>query len=435
MKIPQNLQSHLSDFVDRRQDRLIEIIQKLVRIPSENTPPTGAEQECQVWMARQFQEIGLKPELYEIDQVQGLKDHPLFYPGRNYFGRCNLSVRRRGTGQGRSLLLSGHIDTVPAGSQDWTENPFSGNIVGNRLYGRGSNDMKAGVATNLFVLECVEALNLPLAGDLLFESVIDEEFGGANGTLAGRLRGDNADAAILSEPSALRICPAQRGGQVVQLTFRSKTGGVLQGKHFPKGAIPQLTHFLDCVKDFAAQRSAHAPSHEMYQASPDPVPVSVTKVFTSPWGYREPITVPDIAQVEMYWQFMPGESRAEIEREFNDWLRAMVDNAKDVFPQLPELNMPVRWLPGSAISASEPLVSELAACAEAVLGTKPAIEGIGGPCDLFIFQQGFKTPAVIFGASGGNTHAADEYVEIDSVVSAAKTILHFIAGWCGSVVS
>lgn len=431
MKTVLDLQSTLSEYVDRRQDRLIEIVQELVRIPSENTPPTGAEGECQTWMALQFEKMGLKPDLYAIDEVAGLIDHPLFFPGRDYQDRPNLAVRREGAGAGRSLLLTGHIDTVPRGTQDWTRDPFSGNVEGNYLYGRGSNDMKAGVATNLFVAECVEALNLPLAGDLLFESVIDEEFGGANGTLAGRLRGHNADAAILSEPSSLRICPAQRGGQVVHLTFRKHSGGVLQSKRFPTGVMPQLTHFLVSLKDFASQRSARVRPHEMYASQADHVPVSVTKVFTSPWGFNEPITVPDVAHVEVYWQFMPGETRSDIEHEFYEWLCNLVEGASDIFPELPEVSKPVRWLPGSAISESEALVTELSACAEKVLGLKPRIEGIEGPCDLFIFQQGFNIPAAIFGARGGNTHAADEYVEIDSLVAAAKTLLFFVVEWCG----
>jgi acetylornithine deacetylase len=292
--------------------------------------------------------------------------------------------------------------------------------------------MKAGIATNLFVFECVKKMDLELAGDLLFESVIDEEFGGSNGTLAGRLRGHNAAAAILSEPSSLRICPAQRGGRTVHIKFRSSSGGVLSSSQLSSGVVPQLTHFLASVNDFAAQRLARVQRHGMYAAHADPVPVSVTKVFTSPWGFNEPITIPDVAQVELYWQLMPGETQAEVEKEFDEWFRRVIDGAPDVFQEYPEVTKPIRWLPGSSIRATDPLVTELAASAERVLGKKPAIEGIEGPCDLFVFQQGFGIPAAVFGACGGNTHAANEYVEIDSVVAAAKTLMLFIAEWCGS---
>ena len=110
----------------------------------------------------------------------------------------------------------------------------------------------------------------------------------------------------------------------------------------------------------------------------------------------------------------------------------MVGGAPDLFAELPEVSRPVRWLPGSAMSASQPLVTDLSACAEQALGFKPRIEGIEGPCDLFIFQQGFNIPAVIFGAKGAITHAADEFVEVDSLIAAAKTLLSFTAAWCGA---
>lgn len=299
------------------------------------------------------------------------------------------------------------------------------------MFGRGSNDMKAGVAINLFLAECLEELDLPLSGDLLFETVVDEEFGGCNGTLAGRLRGYNADAAILAEPSSLRICPAQRGGRTAHITFRSGVGGVLQNGPLPAGVTPQLAHFLSSVPAFAFQRKTGARVHEMYASHSDPVPVSVTKIVTSPWGYGEPITIPEAARLELYWQLMPGETQANVEHEFFAWLRQLVATAPEVFPAMPEVKLPLRWLPGSSIASSEPVIRELSDCAGAALGTRPAIAGIEGPCDLFIFHQGFGIPAVLWGPSGGNTHAADEYVEIDSMISAAKALLLFVPAWCG----
>jgi acetylornithine deacetylase len=172
------VEQELTAYVDRHSDRLVHILQDLVRIPSENTPPAGSEGECQKYIAQLLSSSECSPLTYTFDQVPGLDEHPLFMPGREYVNRPNVGARRKGTGNGRSLLLSGHIDTVPVGSSLWTRDPFGASIEGNRLFGRGSNDMKGGVATNLFIMECLHKLNLPLAGDVLFESVIDEEFWG-----------------------------------------------------------------------------------------------------------------------------------------------------------------------------------------------------------------------------------------------------------------
>src|SRR5579872_645814 len=234
MSLDSALQKRLSSYVDDHQDNLVAIIQDLVRIPSENTPPVGNEEAVQQHIARFLRAHGLETDLYHFHEVKGLQEHPLFWPGREYGNRPNVDARRKGKGGGRSLVLTGHIDTVPRGTQPWTRDAFGGEVEGNKLYGRGSNDMKGGVGTSLFVLEAIEKLGIQLKGDLIIETVSDEEFGGVNGTLAGRVRGYNADAAIITEPSFLRICPAQRGGRTVHIKL-SSTGGVLPEGKFPTG--------------------------------------------------------------------------------------------------------------------------------------------------------------------------------------------------------
>jgi len=430
MSLDPALERQLCSYVEEHQDRLVEIIRDLVRIPSENTPPTGSEEVCQQYAAEILRAQGLNPTLYELNEVSGLREHPLFWPGRDYQRRPNMGARQKGRGGGRSLVLSGHIDTVPRGTQPWTRDPFGGEVDGNRLYGRGSNDMKGGVGTNLFIAEALHELGIELLGDLVLETVVDEEFGGVNGTLAGRLKGFNADAAVISEPSFLRVCPAQRGGRLAHVTL-SAAGGVLTEGKFPVGVIDQLRSLLDNLKIFAEMRRTRAIVHELYADSADPVPVSITKVFTAPWGTKEPVTIPETCLIEIYWQLMPGEQQEDIEREFFAWLDSVVAAAPALFPARPRVDFPVRWLPGSFIVKSEPLVRELADCATKVLGKEPPIQGIEGPCDMYVFHQAFGIPAVLWGARGGNTHAADEYLEIDSVVQAAKTLLVFVCQWCG----
>lgn len=424
------LSTLLLDYVDKNSSRLIKIIQELVQTPSENTAPIGAELACQQKIARSLSQMGLQPLLYELENVEGLKGHPSYWPGRNYEGRPNLGVRWLGKGGGRSLILSGHIDTVPRGTQPWTQDPFSGHVEGNRLYGRGSNDMKGGVGTNLFILEALNDLGINLNGDLIFETVIDEEFGGVNGTLASRLKGFNGDAAVLSEPSFLRICPAQRGGRTVHITLQA-SGGILTKDKFPAGVIDQLRYLLNRIPDFSDLRRKTCPKHPYFANHLDPVPVAVTKIYTGPWGTKEPITTPETCQIEFYWQAMPGENQIEIEQQFTSWFNEITDQAAELFPIRPRFEFPIRWLPGSAISPDDPFVQELRKNATFALGYQPEIVGLEGPCDMFIFHQ-FGIPAVLWGARGGNTHAADEYLEIDSVIDAAKALLLTVCNWCGT---
>jgi acetylornithine deacetylase len=432
MQIDDGLEARIVAYVEEHRQRLIGVIQDLVRLPSENTPPVGSELACQQYVAEFLKKIGWSVLLYNLNDVAGLREHPLFWGNRDYTNRPNVGARRKGTGGGRSLVLSGHIDTVPRGTQPWTRDPFGGEVEGNRLYGRGSNDMKGGIGTNLFVAEAIEALGIRLKGDLVVESIVDEEFGGVHGTLAGRLQGFNGDAAIISEPSFLRICAGQRGGRTVHITFKvPPSGGILTEDKLPAGVSDQVGYFLRHVPEFAAQRRRRVRVHELYADQADPVPVSITKISTGPWGMQEPVTVPDTCKIEMYWQMMPGETQAEVDKEFFDWLESLIASAPDLFITKPEVTFPIRWMPGSAISRTEPLVMELAECAAKILGSNPPVVGIEGPCDMYVFHQAFGIPAVLWGARGGNTHSADEYLEIDTALSAAKTLLLFVCRWCG----
>ncbi len=423
---PQRALSH----VRRHRDRLHAIIAGLVQIPSENRPPLGSEGACQRHIGQLLTDMGLAPRHYQPDQAPGVREHPLFWPGRDYSDRTNLIATKPGTGGGKSLLLSGHIDTVPSGTLPWTRSPWSGAIENGRLYGRGSNDMKGGIGISLFVLEALRDLGAELRGDLHFETVVDEEFGGCNGTLAARVAGHNADAAIIAEPSWLRVCPAQRGGRTVHITLRAPSGGVLTDAKLPGGVATALRHFLEALPAFEAARRATAPRHPAYADSPDPAPVSITKIATGPWGTGEPMGIPEECRIEMYWQTIPGETREDIERQFFEWFHALIDSAPQVFTPRPSVEFPIRWLPGSALAPEHPLVQELVATAQQVLGRPVAVAGIEGPCDLFVFHE-FGIPAVLWGPIGANTHAADEYLDLESAELAAAALLSFVCNWCG----
>ncbi|NWG12771.1 MAG: M20/M25/M40 family metallo-hydrolase [Acidobacteria bacterium] len=424
------LDTCLSALAGDLRGRLARTIADLVRIPSENTPPTGAELEGQIYVQKRLEELGLKTEIYSLDEVIGLDRHPVFRSGRNYANRPNLAAVWPGKGGGRSLLLSGHIDTVPRGSEAWERDPFSAVLEGNRIYGLGSNDMKGGIAAMIIAVEMLQRAGVRLLGDLLLETIVDEEFGGVNGTLAARLRGHNADAAILCEPSQTMICPAQMGGRTAHMTLRCPSRGILSDGTPAARATDQLRHMLGKIEDFARQRRKRAPVHPLYAASRDPVPVWVTKIACGGWGPGEPIAVPSSCRIEIYWQCMPGEEMNQIDGEFFDWLEGLCAEHPELFPERPEVCFPIDWLPGSAIDERHELVEGLAESFAHFTGSRPRIQGIGGPCDMFVFHKHFDTPAVLFGPKGGNTHAPDEWVDLDSAFLTAKTLAGFICRWC-----
>ena len=131
--------------------------------------------------------------------------------GRTFEGRPNLAGTLRGTGAGRSIMLTGHIDVVPPGpAHHWTTDPFKPELIDGFVHGRGAVDMKGGVASMLMAVEFLKELGVPLAGDVVFTTVVDEEIGGM-GSLAMVDRGYTADAGIMTEPTANRIAPLCHG--------------------------------------------------------------------------------------------------------------------------------------------------------------------------------------------------------------------------------
>jgi acetylornithine deacetylase len=411
--------------------RLVQTISEMVQIPSENSPPAGSELACQQYVNALLEGLGFQSELYELTSVPGLTQHPAFRHDRDYANRPNVAAIWRGSGGGKSLLLSGHIDTVPRGSEPWTRDPFGAEIEGNLLYGLGSNDMKGGIAAMLVAAQSLREAGVKLRGDLLIETVVDEEFGGVNGTLAGRLRGHNADAAIICEPSQQVICPAQMGGRTIHITLRAESGGILNEGEPPPPVTEQLHYLLGQIKEFASQRKQRAPAHALYQGFSDPAPVWVTKIYSGGWGTKEPITLPTRCKIELYWQAMPGEELDEIDREFFSWFDQAIQARPDLFAIKPEFNYPIVWLPGSAIDERDDLVRTLSDTFRQVTGGEAQVRGMPAPCDMFVFHQHFNTPALLFGPRGGNTHAPDEWVDLDSAQTTVETLASFICRWCG----
>ena len=173
------------DTVDANSDKAIKFLQDIVTIPS----VTGDEGKIQAFLSNYLKKIGLDVDVWESDW-EALKKHPGYIPvERGYEGRPNIVATWKGTGGGRSLLLNGHTDVIPVGNgEGWSDNPWSATVKDGRIYGRGSCDMKSGVASHILAVELLKAAGIKLKGDVLINIVIDEEISG-HGTLDTVIRG------------------------------------------------------------------------------------------------------------------------------------------------------------------------------------------------------------------------------------------------------
>ena len=411
------------------RQEVVRLLQRLVQTDSVNIPPDGNETPAQLVLSEFFQAHGIHPDLYSLDFLAA-SDHPYLRRDRNYQGRKNLAVRLPGTGRGKSLLLNGHIDTVPPGKASWSASPWSGELREGRLYGLGSFDMKAGLAAQTAVLAAVQSAGIRLGGDLLFESVVDEEWGGGGGSLAARLKGGAADAAIISEGTQLEILRATRGGYVVDLKVEAGD----KSTYFSRGevispAVP-LARLLDWV-DAWIERRRRTKTSSAYAAIADPAPVQVLAVEANRLDREVPLSVPTEATVRVYFQFLPDENVPAVLAEIQSSLQQFQSN--DTFFR----THPIRWHPlydppllGHELPELHPWTTCMAESFQAVRQTTPVIGAAPYPCDAFLLQREWGIPTLLFGPCGAGAHNPDEYVDVDSVLATAEVLLAAALQWC-----
>lgn len=162
----------------KRKKEIVEWIKSLVRFPSENRFPFGNEGEAQKFIEKECINIGLETDMFSPEDIQGIKEHPSWLKNRDYSGnRKNVIAKWKGTGNGNSLLLSGHVDVAPFEPDNWkTCRPYDPVELRGKLYGRGTMDMKGGLAAEYWAIKILKETGFKPRGDVIFESVVDEEF-------------------------------------------------------------------------------------------------------------------------------------------------------------------------------------------------------------------------------------------------------------------
>ncbi len=421
-------------WIGNHVDDLITVAQELVRIPTENIPPTGNEAAGQHFVRGQLESLGADIDWFCPDDVPGLHEHPAYYPlingrSRQLGDRPNVVGTIRGRGGGRSVLFSTHIDTVPAGNEPWTVGtPFGGEVIDGKLYGRGSYDTKAALASHLLALRCVRDLGLDLRGDVTLESVVDEEYGGSHGVLSSRLRGHNADIAINSEPTHLAVCPAHRGGREAYLRVHGDPGMAFAGEQ-PTDPVVALGRAIVALRAFDQERN-RAPVPPLYQSEPG-LPFYMNQVSGGGTTYAEAVGTPSECHLHFWAEVYEGTTAEVFDSTILDRVRQAVGADPISQDSRPELIPTTRFLPGSSMPLDHPALAVLADVYRGLHDPRFVVRGAPFACDAYIFNLYSPTPALILGPGGGGAHAPDEHVSIADLVDLAKISARFIHQWSG----
>ncbi len=438
---------------EKRADSINELAE-LVRIPS----LTGEETAAQKHVAARLDDLGAETTMMEPDiaalfarypdiaQYPTHWQHDLILPYAdlptyealkasrledvlNYRNRPNVVGVVRGTGGGRSLILNGHIDTVtvqPTG--EWTRDPFGAEIDNHLMYGRGTSDMKGGLMAALLALKYLRQAGVKLAGDVIVQSVVNEEHAG-NGTLDLMRRGYTADAAIVLEPTNNHIAVSHSGGLYWQVTVpgvRRSPGARWQGKvQEGVSAIEKLpvviNALLELERQFNAKHSVDASQH-----AAAPFSLVMGKIAG---GHYETVTAGE-AVLRGGAYFAPGVGEiGQVMQSFRDSMSKA--NEQDHFLRTSPAKLEFLHHDDSTQQRSD--IAPAAAMSSLLTerGGDGAIHPGPFACDMRHLVNKGGIPSIIFGPGTiAQAHKPDEHIDTREYLDCIEHLIQFIWVWC-----
>jgi acetylornithine deacetylase len=416
------LKNQIDSAVNSARDEILSFIQTLVQSPS----LANDEGPVQELVSQKLKSLHLNVEKIPVC-FDELKDHPAFNDdGYSPDSRHNVIGHWKNNGSGKSIILNGHVDVVPTGSVElWDESPWSGAIKNERIYGRGSCDMKAGLASGIFAIQILKEIGFKPSGNVMVQSVVGEESGGC-GTLANVVNGLTADGAVILEPTSLKICPIHSGALNFRLTIPGKaTHGAMRWEGVSAIEKTHLIH--QSILDLEQKRN-EAYQSEYYKSYHQAAPINLGTIQGGDWHS----SVPDTVVVEGRFGIFPGEAVGDAKQTFETHIHETA--LKDAW--LKDHPPVVEWFEGQYESGqtdpNHPFIQLLANCFAETTHHESTIEGVTYAADMALFTNYCKIPAVLFGPGDvRRAHAINEYVEINDVLMCVKIIANMIVNWCG----
>lgn len=437
MHLTEEVSREVTARVEERSDELVGLLRELVSIRSVNPvfADSGPLEEGQLqrYLADRLGGLGFETDLWEPDpeELKRYRGRPGYQENRYFEGRPNLAATLRGRGGGKSVMLASHIDVVGVSeSEDWRVDPFGGEILDGRLYGRGSADMKGGAACMLAATEALLDLGMRPGGDVVWASVVDEETGGM-GSLALVHRGYKADAAFMPEPTNLQIIPMCRGILWGEITVRGRSGHIeVPQDHWREGgavdAIAKTRYLLDAIDELNEDWAGRPEKNHPLLNIPNQTFVSMVEAGQHPSSWAEEAKIVFDAQYtanERDANGMGGDVKRQIENHLSaaangdDWLAENPPN--------------ITWTVDAdcaEIPVDHPFVNLLQeACARVGIGGEVSGTGFHTDSSLLI-ESG--TPTVVFGpAEVTQAHQTNESVALADLVSATKAMAITMVEW------
>ncbi|SDS25459.1 ArgE/DapE family deacylase [Microterricola viridarii] len=413
--------------VDAAFDEQLDFTAALIAIPSLR----GEENDGQDFMEQAFREVGLDIDRWTLDPAE-LATHPgagavaVSYENTDVVVGTLEPAAAVGAAVGRSLILNGHVDVVPLGSPRlWSRSPWEPAIEDGWMYGRGSGDMKAGLAANVFALRALQRAGLTPRGRIHLQSVPEEESTG-NGTLSALQHGYTADAVLITEPSSNAVVRAHTG----VIWFRVVvTGRAAHASEMSVGAnaIDGAYAVIAELRRMEADWNTRVPESAHFAEQPHPLNLNIGTIRAGDW----PSSVPDACELGIRVALLPEMDVEECWEEIVE----RVQRAVQVDPALAGATALTEKLgffsDGYVLEPGSDAEAVLAAAHEQATGSALGEVAMPGYIDSRCYGLFAGVPALVYGPLGERLHGADERVNIESVRHVTKAVALFIAEWCG----
>jgi len=397
--------------IEARRERAFDFLAALVAEPSVVGNEAGAQRVVATELAR----LGF--EVRELEVPDGIGDRDGAGEPQVPYADRPLVVGER-PGEGRSLLVNGHVDVVPPGDVSlWTGDPFEPRVVDGWLYGRGAGDMKAGFAMALLAIEgLLESAPEAIAGPLSFLSTFEEECTG-NGTLAAAHAGVLADAVVLPEPTNLELLLEGIGILWLELTVQGRSAHA----HLPQAGANSIRLALPLLTAMQELQDELNPDGGNRHA------LNLGTFHAGDWQS----SVPGVARIGVRIGFPREWSPAEAQRRVTDAIERAAGDDPWLAEHPPRLRFNGFRAEGYALDPAHELARELSAAHADVVGEAPPVQDGTATTDARYYLNQFGVPALCYGPRVRSIHGIDEAVELDSIVTGARVLARFLARFYG----
>ena len=410
--------------VDEGFDEQIAYTQKLVSFASQR----GDEFTVQDFIHEDFVARGFKVDRFEMDEAE-LVAHEGGAPFSKDHSRAPVvvGIHHPKEQKGRTLILQHHVDVVPVGPLDmWEQAPYGGSVIGDRLYGRGAGDMKAGAGANVFALEALKRIGLQPAATVYLQSVVEEESTG-NGAMQTFLRGYTADAALIPEPEDNKLVRACGG----VLWFEVEVRGLpVHVREMGEGAnaIDAAYRVIGALREIEAEWNTKKGQHRGFESEPKPINMNVGIIEGGDWGSSVPAWCRFQVRISIY----PGEKTQDKLSEIKAHIAKFARGDRFLGQIPPTVTQNGFNAEGYFLEPGSDAENALARAHECAFG-KP-LESFTTPAylDARVYALYNKIPTLCYGPVARNIHGFDEHVSLESLRNITKAMALFIADWCGT---